>query len=147
MVRTINVATDNINRNLIREFSGICTFIAVVLLLFFLVYQNYVEARSASWQQVTYRVMDSMLPFQERFHEKHDRFAVGTFDRTEDELSLADMINWRPSVTDSNRYVAHVIGTNAFKVIATSDDGRTLCRMYPSKQPCFDLNKYFPRGL
>ena len=88
-----------------------------------------------------------MLPFQERFHEEHERYAVGTFDRTQNDVSLVDMIDWRPSVTDSNRYVAHVIGNNAFKVTATSVDGRSLCRMYPSKQPCFDLQRYFPRGL
>ena len=126
---------------------AICSLGIVVSTLFFLVYQDYVEAKSASWPQVTYRVMDSMLPFQERFHKEHERYAVGTFDRAQSELGLANMIDWRPSVTDSNRYVADVIGTNAFKVTATSRDGRSLCRLYPSKRPCFELGEYLPIGL
>ena len=126
---------------------AISVIIIAVLSLFTLVYSDYVVAKNASWQQVTYRVMDSMLPFQERFHDKHKRYAVGTFDRAQGEVSLSNMIDWRPSVTDSNRYVAHVIGNNAFTVTATSIDGRSLCRMYPSKQACFDLKKYLPIGL
>ncbi len=126
---------------------AICSLGIVVLALFLLVYQDYIEAKSASWQQVTYRVMDSMLPFQERYREEHERYAVGTFDRAQSDLVLANMIGWRPSVTDSNRYVADVIGTNAFKVTATSRDGRSLCRLYPAKQPCFDLGEYLPSGL
>ena len=111
----------------------------VVLGLFTLVYRDYVIAERASWQQVTYRVMDSMLPFQARFHEVHHRYAVGAFDRVQGEYALSDLIDWRASVTDTNRYIAHVIGNHAFKVIATSEDDRTLCRLYPSKQRCFDL--------
>lgn len=119
----------------------------MVLALFTLVYRDYKAASHESWEQVTFRVMDSMLNFQDRFHDKHERYAVGAFDRTQDDVTLANMIDWRPSVTDSNRYVAHVIGNNAFKVIATSTDGRSLCRLYPSKQPCFDLDNYMKRGL
>ena len=119
----------------------------VLLSLFAFVYRDYVVANKASWQQVTYRVMDSMLPFQERFHEERGRYTVGAFDREKDDLTLASTIDWRPSVTDTNRYVAHVIGTNAFKVIATSRDGHSLCRLYPSKQDCLDLDNYLQRGL
>ena len=119
----------------------------VVFALFAFVYRDYVGARIASWEQVTYRVMDSMLPFQTRFHQRHERYAVGAFDRANGELTLASTIDWRSSVTDSNRYVAHVIGNNAYKVIATSEDGRSLCRLYPSKQPCLDLEDYLHRGL
>ena len=118
----------------------------VVSFAFMNVYRNHEAAEYASWRQVTYRVMDSMLPFQKRFHEKHERYAVGAFDRARNEESLATTINWRSSVTDTNRYVAHVIGNNAFKVIATSRDGRSLCRLYPSKQPCLDLDDYLRRG-
>ena len=118
-----------------------------LLALFSLVYRDYVVASEASWQQVTLRVMDSMLPFQERFHEVHERYAVGTFDRSRGEVTLANTIDWHSSVTDTNRYVAHVIGNNAFKVIATSKDGRSLCRLYPSMQLCFDLDNYLQRGL
>ncbi|MCY3858922.1 MAG: hypothetical protein OXG25_08435 [Gammaproteobacteria bacterium] len=126
---------------------AICSLGVVIFGLFVLVYQDYVEAKSASWQQVTFRVMDSMLPFQERYREEHERYAVGTFDRAQNDLSLAKLIDWHPSVTDSNRYVADVIGTNAFKVTATSRDGPSLCRLYPAKQPCFDLREYLPSGL
>lgn len=91
--------------------------------------------------------MDSMVPFQERFHEEHQRYAVGAFDRAQGDKSLSNMIDWRPSVTDSNRYVAHVVGNSAFNVTATSKDGRSLCRMYPSKQACFDLKRYLPVAL
>lgn len=119
----------------------------VVLALFTLVYRDYTVASSESWQQVTYRVMDSMLPFQDRFRDTHERYAVGVFDRTQGDATLTRMIDWRPSVTDSNRYVVHVIGNNAFKVIATSTDGRSLCRLYPSKQHCFNLDTYLQRGL
>ena len=119
----------------------------MVLALFTLVYRDYMKAMNASWEQVTFRVMDSILPFQDRFRDKHERYAVGTFDRTLGDVTLANMIDWRPSVTDTNRYVAHVIGNNAFKVIATSTAGRSLCRLYPSKQPCFDLDNYMKRGL
>lgn len=119
----------------------------ILVVLFTFVYRDYTVANNASWQQVTYRVMDSMLPFQERYHEEHKRFAVGVFDRSGSEITLANTIDWRSSVTDSNRYVTHVIGNNAYKVIATSEDGRSLCRLYPSKQPCLDLDNYLQRGL
>ncbi len=131
---------------LLEPFVVIGLFI-VVFALFIFVYRDYVEARNASWEQVTYRVMDSILPFQERFHQEHERYAVGAFDRANGELTLATTIDWRSSVTDPNRYVAHVIGNNTFKVIATSEDGRSLCRLYPSKQPCLDLEDYLQRGL
>ena len=134
-------------RNRLIEFFVVIGLFIFVLVLFAFVYRDYVVARDASWQQVSYRVMDSMLPFQKRFHEMHERYAVGAFDRARNEESLANTINWRSSVTDTNRYVAHVIGNNAFKVIATSRDGRSLCRLYPSKQPCLDLDNYLQRGL
>ena len=129
------------------ETLAIFGLIVVVAFAFANVYRDHEAAEYASWQQVTYRVMDSMLPFQERYHEEHNRYAVGAFDRSKDDLTLTDTIDWRSSVTDTNRYVAHVIGNNAFKVIATSEDGRSLCRFYPSKQPCLDLENYLQRGL
>ncbi len=131
----------------ITEPLAILGLIVVVSFAFTNVYRDYEAAEYASWQQVTFRVMDSMLPFQERFHLVHERFAVGAFDRANGELTLASTIDWRSSVTDPNRYVAHVIGNNAYKVIATSEDGRSLCRLYPSKQPCLDLEDYLHRGL
>lgn len=131
---------------LIEPFAVLGLFI-VVLVLFGLVYRDYEVAKNSSWQQVTYRVMDSMLPFQERFHNQHKRYAVGAFDRAKSELTLTDFIDWRASVTDTNRYVAHVIGKNTFKVVATSIDGRSICRMYPSKQDCLDLENYLHRGI
>ena len=121
--------------------------VIVVSFAFANVYRDHEAAEYASWQQVTYRVMDSMLPFQEHYHKEHKRFAVGVFDRSGGEVTLANTIDWHSSVTDSNRYVTHVIGNNAYKVIATSEDGRSLCRLYPSKQPCLDLDNYLQRGL
>ena len=124
----------------------IAGLVIVVSFAFANVYRDHEAAEYRSWLQVTYRVMDSMLPFQERYHEEHKRFAVGVFDRSGSEITLANTIDWRTSVTDSNRYVTHVIGNNSYKVIATSADGRSLCRLYPSKQPCVDLDNYLHRG-
>lgn len=125
---------------------AVSALVIVILALFTLVYRDFLLAKTASWEQVTYRVMDSMVPFQERFHSIHERYAVGAFDRRQGDFTLNKMIDWRPSVTDSNRYIAHVIGNNTFKVIATSREGRSLCRLYPSKQPCLDLDSYLQHG-
>lgn len=110
------------------------------------VYFDFVEAKTTSWSKITHRVMDSMAPFQARFHETNARFAFGVFDRTAGDQSLLEATGWKPSVTDSNKYVAHVVGTNAYKVVATSTTGESLCRMYPAKQPCFDLEAYHRHG-
>jgi len=134
-------------RTVLIEFPIICALLLVVAVTFSFVYQDYLLAKTASWQQVTYRVMDSILPFQERFHTSHDRYAFGIFDRARDEWSLNAAIDWKPSITDANRYIAHVIGTNAYKVIATTTDGQSLCRLYPSKQNCFDTDTYLLHGL
>ena len=134
-------------RTLLIELPIICALLLAVAVTFSFVYQDYLLAKTASWQQVTYRVMDSILPFQERFHTSHDRYAFGIFDRARDEWSLNAAIDWKPSITDTNRYIAHVIGTNAYKVIATTTDGQSLCRLYPSKQNCFDTDNYLLHGL
>ena len=134
-------------RTLLIEVPIIATLFLVISVSFIFVYRDYLVANTASWQQVTYRVMDSMLPFQERFHTSQDRYAFGIFDRARDERSLAAAIDWKPSITDTNRYIAHVIGTNTYKVIATTSDGQSLCRLYPSKQNCFDTDTYLLHGL
>ena len=134
-------------RTLLIEVPIIATLFLVISVSFIFVYRDYLVANTASWQQVTYRVMDSMLPFQERFHTSQDRYAFGIFDRAQDERSLAAAIDWNPSITDMNRYIAHVIGTNTYKVIATTSDGQSLCRLYPSKQNCFDTDTYLLHGL
>lgn len=134
-------------RTLLIELPIISTLVLVISVSFIFVYRDYLVANTASWQQVTYRVMDSMLPFQERFHTRHDRYAFGIFDRARDVWSLNTAIDWKPSITDTNRYIAHVIGTNAYKVIATTKDGQSLCRLYPSKQNCFDTDNYLIHGF
>ena len=116
--------------------------LALVVGSFVVIYQDFVVAKAHSWEQVTHRVMDSMLPFQERIHKVQGRYVFGVNDRSLGDQTLKDAIGWTPSVTDSNRYVAHVVGNNTFKVIATGTQGQTLCRMYPSKQPCFDISDH-----
>ena len=135
------------SRRLWGECLVICALVVVVAGMFVLVYFDSEEAKTTSWETVTYRVMDSMLPFQQRFHTQHGRFAFGVRDRAIREHTITVTTGWQPSITDSNRYTAHVVGNNAYKVIAISTTNETLCRMYPSKVPCFDMDSLLKHGL
>ena len=116
----------------------------VVLAVFVPIYFNFEQARTHAWETITYRIMDSMLPFQERFREANDHYAHGSYHRATNDFSLTQQISWEPSVTDSNTYVSHMIGKNVYKVIAIAKDGERLCRLYPAKQPCLALEAHLP---
>ena len=133
-------------RQIVLEVLIVSALVIGVFGLFVPVYAKYQQADARSWETITLRVMDSMLPFQERYHAHHDRFAYGIYHRARSDQSIYEKIDWKPSVTDKNRYVVHIIGTNAFKVIASSPNDDKLCRLYPAKQPCFDFESYMHHG-
>ena len=133
-------------RKFVLEISLSLALLIGVCALLVPVYFNWQDAQISSWETLSFRIMDSISPFQEKFHAANGRYAHGIYDRSTGTSTITELTDWKPSVTDKNRYEIHVIGKNAFKVIVKNQDGRTLCRMYPSLQPCFDLQTYLLEG-
>ena len=110
------------------------------------VYFNHHAAIREAEATVTTRVMDSLHPFQDRFQATNKRYAVGTYDHAAGDHTITEQVGWEPSIQDSNRYVVHIIGSNIYKVVATTQDGTEYCRIYPAKRPCMDIETYLRRG-
>lgn len=125
----------------------VISLVLVVIGLFTFTYFNYIDVRESTWESSTKRVMDSMQPFQAKYHQQHGRYAVGIYDRLRSVIELNEVVGWKPSITDQNRYIAHIVGKNAYKVVATSPDGDTICRIYPAQEACFKLETYHQRGF
>lgn len=139
-------SNERLVRKLVLEISALVVLLLGVSVFLVPVYFNWQEAQISSWETLSFRIMDSISPFQEKFHDANGHYAHGIYDRNTGDSTITELTDWKPSVTDKNRYEIHVIGKNAFKVSVKNEDGRTLCRMYPSLQPCFVLQTYLLEG-
>ena len=110
--------------------------VAVILVIAAVAVPVYRGHISTSRDSAVVNAMTTMAIFQEDLRLRTGAYGSGGYDAQTGDTSLTDAIGWRPTTDDGTVYVVTANGATSWRVTATTDSGRTLCRVFPAREPC-----------
>ena len=111
--------------------------IAILVALILPVYLNYDTAVDDSWEVLTLRTLTTLEAVQKDLHLRTGTYGTGEFNRVEEVFTLEESTGWAPSIETNTAYHVEIVKNGvAYRVIAVSKNGTTLCRIYPGAKPC-----------